>query len=84
MKNKPAHPGMSKAQTLTIVWLLVSASLAYPLYSFLFKLGINEALAAVAVFVGICLLYDFPYRARVKAQHEIATSRADHWRNRSC
>jgi len=84
MKTKPADAAMSRAQTLTIVWLLVSAALAYPLYSFLFNLGFNQALAGVAVFVGICLLYDFPYRARVKAQHLIATSRADQWRNRSC
>ncbi len=84
MKTKPANSGMSKAQTLTILWLLISAALAYPLYSFLFKLGFNPTLAGVAVFIGICLLYDIPYRARVKAEHEIATSRADYLRNGSC
>ncbi len=84
MKNKKEKTGLSKAQTLTLVWLLISAALAHPLYSFLFTIGFNQVLAGVTVFIGICLLYDIPYRARVQAEFELATSRADHWRNRSC
>jgi len=38
----------------------------------------------VIVFIGACLLYDIPYRARVKARNELAMKQSDQWRGRSC
>lgn len=84
MNRQSADQSMSSARTLTIIWVLISAAVAYPLYNFLFSLGLNNVLAGIAVFVGICLMYDIPYRARVKAEHQIATARAQQWQNRTC
>lgn len=67
---------------LTVIWLLVSAVLAYPAFSLLSSMGLNQALAGTLVFIGICLLYDIPYRARVSAQHQAALSKAEQWRGR--
>lgn len=83
MANKATDSAASGSRVLTIIWLLVSAGLAYPFYSFLMSWGFNQALAVMTVFIGICLLYDIPYRARVKAEHEAALSRAEHWRARN-
>lgn len=74
----------SGSRALWMVWLLVSAGLAYPAYTMLVSLGFNQWLAGVAVFIGACLLYEIPYRARVKAQHELAMRRSDQWRGRCC
>jgi hypothetical protein len=65
---------------LGFIWLLVSAGLAYPAYKMLMSMGFNQALAIVAVFIGACLLYEIPYRAKVKEQHELAMKRANQWR----
>lgn len=73
----------SSSQVLTIIWLLVSAGLAYPVYSLLASWGFHDALAGMVVFVGICLLYNIPYRARVNEEYEATMSRAEHWRGRS-
>lgn len=81
--NKSDAAG-SNGKALWLIWLLVSAGLAYPMYSVLVAIGFNQGLAMVAVFIGTCLLYDIPYRARKKAEHEAAMVRADKWRNRSC
>lgn len=70
----------SGTRVLGIIWLLVSAALAYPVYSFLVSWGFNEMLAGVMVFIAICLLYDIPYRARVKAEHQLAMQRTQQWR----
>lgn len=72
----------SGSRALTMGWFLVSAGLAYPSFNLLVSIGFNQALAGIAVFVGICLLYDIPYRARMKAQHEAAMIRANQLRNR--
>ena len=50
----------------------------------LVSIGLNEAFSVVMVLLGICLMYDIPYRAKVKAQHEASMSRADQWRGRHC
>lgn len=84
MANKKENTTGSGSRILTIIWLLVSAGLAYPVFSMLVSWGLNQALAGVFVFIGICLLYDIPYRARVKEQHALTMSRADQWRGRSC
>ncbi len=70
----------SSSRMLGFIWLVVSAGLAYPAYKTLVSMGFNQALAGVAVFIGACLLYEIPYRAKVKAQHEIAMKRAGQWR----
>lgn len=70
----------SSSRMLGFIWLLVSAGLAYPAYKMLMSMGFNQALAIVAVFIGACLLYEIPYRAKVKEQHEIAMKRANQWR----
>ncbi|MDP1732861.1 MAG: hypothetical protein Q8L44_00695 [Sulfuritalea sp.] len=84
MASKATEPTKSGSGVLTILWLLVSAGLAYPVYSMLTSWGVNQALSGTIVFIGICLLYDIPYRVRVKEQHEISMSRANQWRGRSC
>lgn len=76
-KNDSAGSG---SRMLGLVWLVVSVGLAYPAYTMLVSMGFNQALAGVAVFIGACLLYEIPYRAKVKAQHEIAMRRAGQWR----
>jgi ABC-type polysaccharide/polyol phosphate export permease len=78
------HSAGSSSKALGLIWLLVSAGLAYPAYSMLVSVGFNQGLAMVAVFIGACLLYDIPYRARKNAEHQAAMVRADKWRNRSC
>lgn len=84
MAGKATNSTRSGSKVLTVIWLLVSAGLAYPVYSLLVSLGFNQALAGMVVFIGICLLYDIPYRARVSEEYDEAMSRADHWRGRSC
>lgn len=84
MTGKKTDSANSNGRVLTAIWLLVSAGLAYPVYSLLLSWGFNPTLAATSVFVCICLLYDIPYRARVNAQHQAALSRSDQWRGRSC
>lgn len=74
----------SGSGALGIIWFLASAGLAYPAYTMLVSLGFNQALAVVAVFIGACLLYEIPYRAKVRAQNALATDRASQWRGRSC
>lgn len=80
-KNDSAGSG---GKALGLIWLLVSAGLAYPAYSMLSSWGLNQGLAVVIVFIGACLLYDIPYRARVRAQHEVAMKQSNQWRGRSC
>ena len=80
MAGKRNETAGSGSRMLRLVWLLVSAGLAYPAYKMLVSLGFNEALAVVAVFVGACLLYEIPYRARLREQHRIAMKRANQWR----
>jgi hypothetical protein len=84
MANKEKDSAKSGSHMLTIIWLLVSAGLAYPVYSMLASWGVNSALAVTIVFIGVCLLYDIPYRARVKAQNELAMRQSDQWRGRHC
>ncbi len=84
MANKKANTTGSGSRVLTIIWLLASAGLAYPVFTILVSWGFNQALAGTMVFIGICLLYDIPYRVRVKEQHELTMSRADQWRGRHC
>ena len=83
MANKKKDSTESGSKVLTIIWLLVSAGLAYPVYSLLISWGFNQMLAVTAVFLGICLLYDIPYRARVNSQSEMAMNRAERLRNPS-
>ena len=80
-KNDAAESG---GITLGFIWLVVSAGLAYPAYSILTSWGFHQGLAGVAVFIGARLLYEIPYRARVRAEHERAMKRSDQWRQRSC
>lgn len=84
MTSKKHDSTGSGSKTLGLIWLVISLGLAYPAYSLLTSWGFNQGLAAVAVFIGACLLYEIPYRARVKAQHELAMKRSDQWRSRSC
>lgn len=84
MASKKTDSASSSSRVLTIIWLLVSAGLAYPVYSLLVAWGFNQALAGVVVLIGICLLYDIPYRARVSEEYEAAMSRSDQWRGRNC
>lgn len=83
MASNAKDSAASGNQTLTILWLLVSAGLAYPAYSMLSSWGLNQGLAVVIVFIGACLLYDIPYRARVKAQHKVAMKKSEQWRGRN-
>jgi hypothetical protein len=80
MAGKAKQTENNGYRTLTIIWLVVSAALGYPLFNLLQSMGFNQALSGVAVFLGICLLYDIPYRAKVKAQHEAAMARTTQWR----
>lgn len=84
MADKSNDSTGSGSRALGLIWLLVSAGLAYPAYTMLVSLGFNQALAGVAVFLGACLLYEVPYRARVKAQHQTAMRRSEQWRGRGC
>lgn len=84
MASKKTEAAGSGSRILTILWLLVSAGLAYPVFSLMVSWGFNQALAGMIVFIGICLLYDIPYRARVKEQHMATMQRTDQWRNRTC
>ncbi|HMM55933.1 MAG TPA: hypothetical protein PKC23_13055 [Candidatus Desulfobacillus sp.] len=79
--RKSQPPG--NYRMLTAIWLIGSALLAYPAWTWLVSLGLNKAIAATIVFVGICLLYDIPHRARVRAENEEARRKASHWRGRS-
>lgn len=80
MTHKRKEAAGSRSRVLGLIWLLVSAGLAYPAYTLLVSMGFNQALAVVAVFVGACLLYEIPYRVRVREQHEMAMKRANQWR----
>lgn len=83
MASRKTDSASSGSRVLTVIWLLVSAGLSYPVYSLLVSWGFNQALAGMVVFIGICLLYDIPYRARVSEEYEATMSRADQWRGRS-
>lgn len=72
------------SRALGLGWLLVSAGLAYPAYTMLVSIGFNQALAGVAVFIGACLLYEIPYRAKVRAQNQLARKQSERWRGRTC
>ncbi|MDT3735308.1 MAG: hypothetical protein ROZ00_03670 [Denitratisoma sp.] len=74
----------SGSKLLGLIWLLASVGLAYPAYKALVSMGFNQALAGVAVFIGACLLYEIPYRAKVKARHAEAMKQSEQWRGRSC
>lgn len=74
---------VSTSRALTIVWLAVSAGIAYPMYSILMSWGFNQGLAVTIIFVCVCLLYDIPYRARKNAEHQAAMIRTDRWRTRN-
>lgn len=80
MATKKGEEGGSKI--LGYIWFVVSAALAYPAYSLLLSFGFNSSIAMVAVFIGICLLYEIPYRARVKARHELAMKKSEQWQGR--
>ncbi len=84
MASSKKDSAESGARALWVIWLLVSAGLAYPAYSMLSSWGVHRGLAVVIVFIGACLLYDIPYRARVKARNELAMKQSDQWRGRSC
>lgn len=80
MASSKKDSAESGARALGLIWLLVSAGLAYPAYSMLSSWGLHQGLAVVIVFIGACLLYDIPYRARVRAQHEVSMKRSEQWR----
>lgn len=82
MAGNTKDSGKSGSRVLTVIWFVVSAALAYPAYSLLVSWGLNQALAGILVFIGICLLYDVPYRARVKEEYEANMRRADQYRGR--
>jgi len=82
MSKKKEASIYAGSRALTMGWFLISAGLAYPFFNLLVSMGFNPALAGIGVFVSICLLYDIPYRARMKAQHEAAMIRANQLRNR--
>lgn len=84
MGSRKKDSAESGSRMLGLVWLLVSAGLAYPAFNMLVSMGFNQALAGVAVFIGACLLYEIPYRARVKARNEVAARQSQQWRGRSC
>lgn len=83
MANRKNDTAGSASQVLGILWLVVSAGLAYPVYSLLVSWGFNQALAGVTVFIGACLLYEIPYRARVRAQNEMVMKRFEHRHDRA-
>lgn len=83
MTAKKDDSTWSTSKILEILWFIMSAGLAYPAYSMLVSLGFNQALAGVAVFIGACLLYEVPYRARVRAQSTIAMKRLERLHDRS-
>ena len=74
----------SAGRALGLVWLLVSAGLAYPAFTMLSSWGVHQGLAGVIVFIVACLLYDIPYRARVRAQHLATMRQSEQWRGRGC
>ncbi len=84
MASKKNESAGSGSRALGIIWLLVSAGLAYPAWSLLTSMGLHAGLAGVLVFIAACLLYDIPYRARVRAQNEEARKKTDQWRGRAC
>lgn len=84
MAGKTNASAGSGSRVLTLVWLVVSAGLAYPAYTMLVSWGLNPALAGLLIFLGICLFYDVPYRARVKEDYAASMSRAEQWRGRKC
>ena len=84
MANKASERENSSWKVLTFLWLAISAAIFQPAYSMLVSMGLNEAFSVVMVLVGICLMYDIPYRAKVKAQHQASMSRAEQWRGRHC
>jgi hypothetical protein len=83
MASKTKKSASSGSRVLTAIWVVLSAGLAYPLYSLLESWGFNPTLAGISVFIGICLMYDIPYRARVSEQYNATMSRSDEWRNRN-
>lgn len=84
MAGKNNASAGSGGRALGIIWLLASIGLAYPAFNLLSSWGLHQGLAGVVVFIGACLLYDIPYRARVRAQHELAMKKTEHWRGRAC
>ncbi|MCO5099141.1 MAG: hypothetical protein M9884_16990 [Rhodocyclaceae bacterium] len=84
MANKAGDSANSSWKVLTFLWLAISVVIFQPAYSMLVSMGLNEAFSVVMVLLGICLMYDIPYRAKVKAQHQASMSRADQWRGRHC
>jgi len=84
MGNRKKESVGSGSRMLGSAWLVVSAGLAYPAFKMLVSMGFNQALAGVTVFIGACLLYEIPYRAKVRAQNEIAAQQSQRWRGRSC
>lgn len=81
MASKSSQSENTTYRTLTAIWLVVSVAAGYPLFNLLTSMGFNSALAGVGVFLGACLLYDIPYRAKVKAEHQAAMSRTNRWRS---
>ena len=53
MANKEANTTGSGSRVLTILWLLVSAGLAYPVFTMLVSWGFNQALAGTMVFLSL-------------------------------
>lgn len=84
MVSKEKEYANSNWKVLTFLWLAISLALFNPAYSMLVSMGLNEAFSVVMVLVGICLMYDIPYRSKVKAQHQASLRRADQWRGRHC
>lgn len=80
MTDKRSGTLPSRSRVLGLIWLVVAAGLAYPAYTLLVSIGFNEALSAVAVFIGACLLYEIPYRARLREQQALALQRTNRWR----
>ncbi|MCZ7654739.1 MAG: hypothetical protein M5R42_11350 [Rhodocyclaceae bacterium] len=84
MANKAGDSANSSWKVLPFLWLAISVVIFQPAYSMLVSMRLNEAFSVVMVLLGICLMYDIPYRAKVKAQHQASMSRADQWRGRHC
>ena len=82
MASKTRGSAGSGSRVLTMIWFMVSAAAAYPAYSMLSSWGLNQALTITFIFIGICLFYDIPYRARVKEEYEENMRRADQHRSR--
>lgn len=82
MASKTRGSAGSGSRILTMIWFMVSAAAAYPAYSMLSSWGLNQALSIMFIFIGICLFYDIPYRARVKEKYEENMRRADQYRGR--